>query len=160
MAVRVGPQRRLSTKELMLSNCVCLWRFFPLDSKEIKSVNPKGNQSWIFNGRTNAEALILCPPDEKSQLTGKGPGAGKDWGQAKKGVTEDEMVGWHHWFNGHEFEQTPGDDEGQGNLLCYSLWGHKEPDMTEWLNNNCQCKEYGFNSWSGKIPHAMEQLSL
>ena len=104
----------------------------PLDSKEIKSVNPKGNQSWIFNGRTNAEALILWPPDEKSQLTGKDPGAGKDWGQAKKGVTEDEMVGWHHWFNGHEFEQTPGDDEGQGNLLCYS---HGVTKSQTWLND-------------------------
>ena len=103
----------------------------PLDSMEIKSVNPKGNQPWIFNGRTDAEALILWPSVEKSQLTGKDPDAGKDWGQEKKGVTEDELVGWHHWLNGYEFEQTPGDGERQGNLLCYSPWGHKESDMTE-----------------------------
>ena len=77
---------------------------------KIKSVNPKGNQSWIFIGRTDAEAeaLILWPPDAKSQFTGKDPDAGQDWRQEEKGMTEDEMVGWHHWFNGHEFEQAPG----------------------------------------------------
>ena len=78
----------------------------PLDCKEIKPVNPKGNQSWIFIGRTDAEAdiSILWPPDVKSWLTGKDPDAGKDWRQEKKGTTEDEMVGWHHWLNGHESE--------------------------------------------------------
>ena len=80
-----------------------------LDSKEIKQVNPKGKQPWIFTGRTDAEAPILWPPDVKSQLTGKDPDAGKDWGQEEKGTTEDEMVGWHHQLNGHEFEQSPGD---------------------------------------------------
>ena len=86
----------------------------PLDSKDIKPVNPKGNQPWILIGRTDAEAEtpVLWPPDPKTQLIGKDPDAGKDWGLVKKGVTEDEMVGWHHWFNGHEFEQTPGDGEG------------------------------------------------
>ena len=85
----------------------------PLDSKDIKPVNPKGNQPWILIGRTDAEAEtpILWPPDPKTQLIGKDPDAGKDWGLVKKGVTEDEMVGWHHWFNGHEFEQTPGGSE-------------------------------------------------
>ena len=85
----------------------------PLDSKEIKPANPKGNQPWIFIGRTDAEAEapILWPPDAKSQLTGKDAGAGKDWGQEEKGVTDDGMVGWHHWLNGHEFEQTLGDSE-------------------------------------------------
>ena len=78
----------------------------PLDSKEIKPVNPKGSQSWIFTGRTDAEAAVLWPPDMNSQLTGKHPDAGKDWGQEEKGVTEDEMVGWHHQLNGNEFEQT------------------------------------------------------
>ena len=107
----------------------------PVDSKEIKSVNPKGNQSWIFIGRTDAEAPILWPPDEKSQLIGKDRDAGKDWRQ-EKGETEDEMVGWHHWFNGHEFEQTPGDNEGQGSLVCCSPWGGKESDITKQLNNN------------------------
>ena len=93
----------------------------PLDSKEIKPVNPKGNQPQIFIGRTDdeAEASILWPPDTKIWLTGKDPDAGqKDWEQEKKGKTEDEMIGWHHWLNGHEFEQTQGDSEGQGSLVC------------------------------------------
>ena len=85
----------------------------PLDSKEIKPVNSKGNQSWIFIGRTDAkaEAPILKPPDAKSWLIEKDPDAGKDWGQKEKGVTEDEIVGWPHWLNGHEYEQIPGDNE-------------------------------------------------
>ena len=98
-----------------------------LDSKEIKAVHPRGNQPWIFIGRPDAEAEapILWPPDAKSLLIGKDPDAGKDWGQVEKGVTEDEMVGWHHWFNGHEFEQAPRDTEGQGNLTCCNPWGGK-----------------------------------
>ena len=89
-----------------------------LDCKEIKPVHPKGNQPWIFIGRTDAEAEVptLWPPDAKNWLTGKNPNAGKDWRQEEKGMTEDEMVGCHHRCNGHEFEQTPGDAEGQGNL--------------------------------------------
>ena len=106
----------------------------PSNSKEIKPANPKGNQSWTFIGRTDAEAPILWPPDVKSQLIGKDPDAGKDWGQKEKEVTEDEMVGWHHWLNGHEFGQTPGDGDGQGSLSCCHSWGHKESDTTEWLN--------------------------
>ena len=100
----------------------------PLDSKEIKPVNPKGDQPWLFTGRTGAEAEvpILWPPDAKSQLTGKDPDAGEDWGQEEKGTTEDEMVGWQHRLNGHELEQTPGDSEGQGSLVCCSPWGHKD----------------------------------
>ena len=96
----------------------------PLDSKEIKPVNPKGRQPWIFTGRTEAEAEvpILWPPDGKSWLAGKDPDAGKDWRQ-EKGMTEDEMAGWHPWLNGHEFEQALGDSEGQGSLSCCSLWG-------------------------------------
>ena len=107
----------------------------PLDSKEIKLINPKGNQSWIFIGRTDAEtkASILWPPDVKSWFIGKDPDAGKDWGQEKR-ETEEEMVGWHHWLSGHEFEQTPGVGDGQGSLECYSPWGCKESDMTEGLN--------------------------
>ena len=95
----------------------------PLDSKEIKSVNLKGNQPWIFIGRTDAEAEapILWPPDGKSQLTGKDPDAGKDWRQEEKEMTEDEVVGWHHWLNGHAFEQTLGDGEGQGSLACWPV---------------------------------------
>ena len=103
----------------------------PLDCK-IKPLNPKGNQSWIFIGRTvaEAEAAILWPPDEKSWLTGKDPDARKDWGQKEKGMTEDEMVRQHHPLNGHEFEQTPGDSGGHRSLACYSPWGHKESDTT------------------------------
>ena len=109
-----------------------------LDSKEIKPVNPQGNQPWIFNGRTDAEAPILWPPDIKSQLIGKDPDAGKDWGQEEKGTLEDEMVGWNHWLNGLEFEHNLGDNERQGSLVCCSPWGRKESDMTEQLNNNCE----------------------
>jgi len=109
-----------------------------MDSKEIKPVNPKGNQCWIHIGRTDAEAEtpILWPPDEKSWLTGKDPDAEKDRKQEKKGEMEEEMVGWHHRLNGHEFEQTPGDIEGQGSLVCSSSWDHKKSDTTEQLNND------------------------
>ena len=108
----------------------------PADCKEIKPVNPKGNQSWIFIGRTDAEAKvpILWPPDAKNWLIGKDPDAGKDWRQEEKGTTEGEMVGWHHQLNGHESEQALGVGDGQGNLACCSPWGHKELDVTEWLN--------------------------
>ena len=105
-----------------------------LPSKEIKPINAKGNQPWIFTGKTDAEAPILWLPGMKSQLIGKDPDAGKDWGQ-EKGLTEDEMVGWYHRLNGHEFEQAPGDGDGQGSLACCSPWGCKESDMTERLNN-------------------------
>ena len=97
----------------------------PLDCKEIKSVNPKGNQSWIFIGRTDAEAEtpILWPPDSKNWLIGKDPDAGKDWRPEEKGMTEDEMVGSHHQLDGHEFEQALGVDDGQGSLAYCSPWG-------------------------------------
>ena len=101
----------------------------PLDCKEIKPVNPKGNQSWIFIRRTDAEAPILWSPDAKSQFIRKDPDAGKDW-KKEKGVT-DEIIGWHHWLKGHGFKQAPGDGEGQGGLACCSPWGHKEWDTTE-----------------------------
>ena len=106
----------------------------PLDSKKIKPVNPKGNQSWIFVGRTHAEAEapILWPSDAKNCLTGNDPDAGKDWRQEEKGTTEDEMVGWHHWLHGHELEQALGVGDGQGSLACCSSWDCKESDMTEW----------------------------
>ena len=104
----------------------------PLDCKEIKPVNPKRNQPWIFIGRTDAEAEapILWPPDVKSWLIWKDPDAGKDWRREEKGTSEDEMVGWHHRLNEHEFEQAQGDSEGQRSLACCSLWGYKESDMT------------------------------
>ena len=102
----------------------------PLDCKEIQSIHPKGDQSWIFIGRTDVEAETPIPwlPDVKSWLIGKDPDAGKDWGQEEKGTTEDEMVGWHHQLDGHEFEQALGDGEGQGGLVCCSPWGRKELD--------------------------------
>ena len=107
----------------------------PLDCKEIQPVHPKGNQSWMFIGRTDAEAgaTILWPSNSKNWLIRKDPEAEKDRRQEGKGMTEDEMVGWHHWLIEHEFEQAPGDGEGQGSLLCWSPWGHKESDLTEWL---------------------------
>ena len=103
----------------------------PVDSVVIKPVNPKGSQPWIVIGRTDAkaEAPKLWLPDAKSWLIGKDPDAGKDWGQEEKGVTENEMVGWHHWLKGHESEHTPGDGEGQGSLVCWSPWGCKELGM-------------------------------
>ena len=108
----------------------------PLDCKENKPVHPKGNQSWIFIGRTDAEveAPILWPPDAKNWLIGKDPDAGKDWKQEEKGTTEDEMVWWCHWFNGHEFQQALGVGDGQGGLVCCSPWGCKESDTTGQLN--------------------------
>ena len=103
-----------------------------LACKKIKPVYPKGDQSWIFIGRTDVEAEtpILWPPDTKNWLIGKVSDAGKDWRQEEKGTTEDDMLGWHHWLNGHEFEQAPGVIDGQGSLACCSTWGCKELDMT------------------------------
>ena len=108
----------------------------PLDCKEMQPVHPKGDQFWVFTGRTDAEAEtpILWPPDAKSWLIWKEPDAGKAWRQDEKGMTEDEMVGWHHWLDGHGFGWTPGVGDGQGSLVCCSPWGCKESDMTEWLN--------------------------
>ena len=104
-----------------------------LDSKEIQPVHPKGNQSWIFIGRTDAEAEApkRWPPDVKNWLIWKDPDAGKDWRQEEKGATEDETVGWHHRLDGHEFGWTPGVGDGQGSLAYCSRWGHKKLDMTE-----------------------------
>ena len=108
----------------------------PLACKEIQPVHPKGNQSWVFIGRNDAEAEtpILWPPNAKSWLIWKDPDAGKDWGQEEKGMTEDEMVGWHHRINGCGSGRTPGVGDGQGGLVCCASWGCKESDMTEWLN--------------------------
>ena len=104
--------------------------------KDIQPVHPKGDQSWVFIGRTDVEAEmpILWLPDPKSWLIWKDPDAGKDWGQEKKGTTEDEMAGRHHWLNEHGFGWTPGVGDGQGGLACCSVWGRKELDTTEWLN--------------------------
>ena len=105
-----------------------------LGLQEIQPVHPKGDQSWVFIGRTDVEAEtpIVWPPDAKNWLIRKDPDAGKDWSQKGKRMTEDEMVGWHHWLNEHEFGQAPEDGEGQGSLVCCS----PETDTTEWLNNS------------------------
>ena len=107
-----------------------------LNSKEIQPVHLKGNQTWIFIGRTDVEAEtpILWPPDAKTWFLGKDPDAGKDWRQEEEGTTEDEIVGWHHQLEGHGFEQTPGVGDGQGRLVCCSPWTHKESDTTELPN--------------------------
>ena len=109
----------------------CLWTVMlektlesPLDSKEVKPVNPKGNQPWVFIGRIDVDVPILWPPDVKSRIIGKYPDAEEDLGQEEKGLTEDELVKWHHWLNGDEFDQTLGDSEGQGSLACFPVsWG-------------------------------------
>ena len=135
----------------------------PLDSKEVKPVHPKGNQPCIFIGRTDAEAEppILWPPNAKSQLIGKDLDAGKDWRQEEKVVTEKEMVGWHHWLNGHEFEQTPGDSEGQGSLVsCSSRSPQSWTQLSDWTttkaNERLESKnrlprvEIGYRKWRGE----------
>ena len=127
----------MSAEELMLLNCgVGEDSWAPNHCKEIQPVNPKGNQSWIFIGRPDAEAEtpILSPPDAKNWLILKDTEAGKDWRQEEKGTTEDEMAGWHHWLNGHEFDQALESGDGQGILVCCTPWGHKESYTTERLN--------------------------
>ena len=136
MDVKVGPLKKLSTEELMLLNCgVREDSWESLDCK-FKPVNPKGNQSWIFikSFDVEAESPMLRPPGAKNWLIGIDPDAGEDRIQEKKGTAEYEKVGWHHWLNGHKFEQALGVGDGQGSPACYSLWGCKERDTTEWLN--------------------------
>ena len=137
MDVRVSPEKKLSTEEW------CFWTPVlektlesPLDCKEIKPVNPKGNQSWTLIERTHAESEALLIPDAKSQLIGKDSDDGKDWRQEEKGTTEGKMVERHHWLNGYEIEQPPWVGDGQGRLVCCSPWGCKESDPTERLNDN------------------------
>ena len=133
----------LDNNESWAPNNRCFWTVVlektfesPLDCKEIQPVHPKGDQSWMFIEKTEGEAetLILLLPNAKGWLIWKGPDAGKDWRWEEKGTTKDEMVGWHHWLNGHEFESTLGVGDGQEGLTCCSPWGCKELDMTEWLN--------------------------
>ena len=144
--------RELDYKESWASKNWCFWTVVlektlesPLDCKEIQSVHPKGDQSWVFIGRTDvaAETLILWPPDAKSWLIWKDPEAGKDWGQEKKGMTEDEMAAWRHRLNGHGFGWTPGVGDGQGGRECWDYWGRKESDTAARLNwtelNNERC---------------------
>ena len=136
---------RVRHKESWEPKNLCFWTVVlektlesHLDFKEIKGVNPRGNQPCLFIERTDAEteAPIFWPLEMKSQLIWKDPDAGKDWRRGEKGVTTNEMVWWHHWLNRHEFEQTPGDTEGQGRMAYCSPWVHKESDGTEQLKNN------------------------
>ena len=133
----------LDHKESWVPKNGCFWTVAlekclenPLDSKGIQPVHPKGNQSWIFIGRTDAEAEapIFWLPDAENWLIRKDPDDGKDWREEEKGTTEDEMVEWHQWLDGHEFEQAPGVGDGQGSLTCCRPWGHKEWGTSEWLN--------------------------
>ena len=137
----------------------------PLECQKIKPVHPKGNQSWIFIGRTDAEAEapMLWPPDVKNWLTGKDSDAWTDWRQEEKGTAEDEMVGWHHQLNDHEFELVLGVTVWQGSLACSSPWSCKESDTTQWLNKTKQTPQswprnkkfwdikVGYLSWGDKM---------
>ena len=137
MDVRVGLWRKLSTEELMLWTVVLEKTLeSPLDCKEIQLAHSKGDQSWVLIGRTDAkvETPMLWPLHAKSWLIGKSYDAGTDWEQEEKGTTEDEMTGWHHWLDEHEFRWTPGVGDGQGGLACCNSWGRKESDTTERLN--------------------------
>ena len=136
--IKKAERQRIDTFELW-----CWRRLLRVPCKEIQPVNPKGNQSWIFIGRTNAEpeTTILWPPDRKNWLIGKDPDAGKDRSQEKKGTTEDEMVRWHRWLDGPEFEQAMGVGDGQRSLACCSPWGCKESDTTsDWTELNWICQ--------------------
>ena len=124
----------LDCRESWVRKNWCLWTVMlektlesPLGCREIQPVHSKGNQSWVFIGRTDAKAEtpILWPPHAKNWLIGKDSDAGRDWGQEEKRTTEDEMPGWHHWLNGHEFGQTLGVGDGQGGLTCCDSWGLK-----------------------------------
>ena len=126
----------------------------PLNCKEIQPVHPKGDQSWVFIGRTDAEAEtpVLWPPDAKSWLIGKDPDAGRELGQKEKGTTENEMVEWHHRLDGHGFGWTPGVGDRQGGLLCCDSWGPKDPDITErlnWIELNQQLQS--IRDWKRKL---------
>ena len=136
----------LDYKESWVQKNWCFWTVVlektlesPLDYKEIQPVHPKGDQSWVFIGRTDVEAetSILWPPDVKIWLIWKDPDARKDWGQEEKGMTEDEMVGWHHWLDGPGFGWTPGVGDGQGGLVCCSSWGRKSRTrLSNWTELN------------------------
>ena len=141
MDVRIGHKESWALKNW------CFWIVVlektpesPLDCKKMQPVHPKGNQSWIFIGRTDSEAEtpILWPPNVKNWVVWKDPNSGKDWRWEKKGTTEDEMVGWHHRLDGHGLGWTPGAGGGQGSLACRSHWGRKESDTTQRLNSKRQ----------------------
>ena len=144
----------LDYKESWVQKNWCVWTVVlektlesPLDCKEIQPVHPKGDQSWVFTGRTDVETEtpILWPPDVKSWLIGKDPDAGKDWRQEEKEMIEDEMFGWHHQLDEHGFGWTLGVGNGQEGLACCGSWGRKESDTTEWLNWTVSCGKYPQN---------------
>ena len=146
----------LDCEESWVPKSWCFWTVVlektlesPLDCKEIQPVHPKGDQSWVFFGRSDAKAEtpVLWPPHSKSWLTGKDSDAGRDWGQEKKGTTEDEMAGWHHWLDGCESEWTPVVGDAPGGLACCDSWGCKESDTTEWLNWTDVQKEATNQTW-------------
>ena len=150
MDVRVGLWGRLSTGELMFlnyGNGEYSWESLGL--QEIQPVHPKGDQSWVFIGRTDAEAEIpiLWPPHAKSWLIGKDPEAGRDWGQEEKGTIEEKMAGWHHSLDAHEFGWTLGVGDGQGGLECCDSWGQKESEY-DWVTE--------FNWWTNLISHVVK----
>ena len=126
----------LSTKFFYILKTYLKIYYYFLRVTEIQPVHSKGDQSWVFFGRSDAKAEtpVLWPPHAKSWLIGKDSDAGRDWRQEEKGTTEDETAGWHHQLDGHEFWWTPGVGDGQGGLVCRSSWGRKELDTTEWLN--------------------------
>ena len=133
----------LDCEESWVPKNLCFWTVVlektlesPLNCKEIQSVHPKGDQSWVFFGRNDAKAEtpILWPPDVKNSIMWKDSDAGKDWGQEEKGTTEGEMVGWYYQLDGHEFGWTRGVGDGQAGLSCCSSWVCKQSDMTEWMN--------------------------
>ena len=171
----------LDHKESWMLNNWCFWIVVlkktpdsPLDGKEGQPVNPKGNQSWIFIGRTDAEAEapILWLHDGKNWLIGKDPEAEKDWRQEEKGTTENQMTGWFHRLNGYALEQAPGDGEGQESLACCSPWGCKESDMTEWLNGTDWLKEHYMDrkkvdesnlrwvTWLIEVQHTIKKIKI
>ena len=136
-------EKAVDCEESWMPKSWCFWTVVlekthesPLDCKKVQPVHSKGDQSSMFFGRNNAKAEtpVLWPPYAKSWLIGKDSDVGRDWGQEEKGTTEDEMAGWHHWLNGHEFEWTPGVGDGQGGVVCCNSWGCKESDTTERLN--------------------------
>ena len=171
----------LDHKESWILNNWCFWIVVlkktldsPLDGKEGQPVNPKGNQSWIFIRRTDAEAEapILWLHDGKNWLIGKDPEVQKDWRQEEKGTTENQMTGWFHRLNGYELEQAPGDGEGQESLACCSPWGCKESDMTEWLNGTDWLKEHYMDrkkvdesnlrwvTWLIEVQHTIKKIKI
>ena len=158
---------RVDYKESRARKTWCFWTVTlektlesPLDCKEIQPVHPKWNQSWVFIGRTDAEAKtpILWPLDVKNWLTRKDPDAGKDWRREETGTAEDKMAGWHHQLKGHESEEAPGVGDGQGGLACCSSWGRKELDTTEGLNRTHQCRH--LSATYERLQHTLSYIRI